>query len=267
MRATLSRDGARPSPACSRDPRCLQQVPSIPTKPSQRGLAQQQAGNLEAAAEQYQLVLDARPDDKYANYNLGVHRAEQRSGARRGLLPDALDADPTFVPALFNLAILRTTGRGDPGGDRSLSQGHRGRVRLRRSLSQRWAPPTAMPARPSRRDEYINEALATRSHAREPPLHDARRRRASRTASDRRRPILAELHTVSLSPRLTLLRILLEPQTAGARPHNPVRGYLPRLSNEDASRSAARLRCLRGRVHSCQEARCPSRRRSSGSLS
>jgi tetratricopeptide (TPR) repeat protein len=73
------------------------------------GLAQQQAGNLSAAAEQYQLVLDVRPADKYANYNLGVIEQQQRPALAEGYYRKALDTDPAFVPALFNLAILRTS--------------------------------------------------------------------------------------------------------------------------------------------------------------
>jgi tetratricopeptide (TPR) repeat protein len=79
-----------------------------PDRALAEGLAQQQAGNIDAAAEQYQLVLDARPTDKYANYNLGVLEQTQRPRLAEGYYRAALDADPTFVPALFNLAILRT---------------------------------------------------------------------------------------------------------------------------------------------------------------
>ncbi|HEY6567112.1 MAG TPA: tetratricopeptide repeat protein [Actinomycetota bacterium] len=74
------------------------------------GLAQQQAGNAEAAAAKYQQVLDVRPDDKYANYNLGVlEQAEGRTELAEGYYRAALDADPNFQPALFNLAIVRTS--------------------------------------------------------------------------------------------------------------------------------------------------------------
>ncbi len=80
-----------------------------PDQALEEGLAQQQAGNLEAAAEQYQLVLDARPDDKFANYNLGViEQADGRVQLAEGYYRAALDTDANFVPALFNLAILRT---------------------------------------------------------------------------------------------------------------------------------------------------------------
>jgi tetratricopeptide (TPR) repeat protein len=87
--------------ACSKD--------VDPDQALKEGLAQQQAGDLEAAAEQYQLVLEARPDDKYANYNLGViEQAGGRIQLAEGYYRAALDTDPNFVPALFNLAILRT---------------------------------------------------------------------------------------------------------------------------------------------------------------
>jgi tetratricopeptide (TPR) repeat protein len=80
-----------------------------PDQALKEGLAQQQAGNLEAAAEQYQFVLDARPSDKYANYNLGViEQADGRVQLAEGYYRAALDTDPRFVPAIFNLAIVRT---------------------------------------------------------------------------------------------------------------------------------------------------------------
>lgn len=74
------------------------------------GLARQQAGNAEAAAAKYQQVLDVRPDDKYANYNLGViEQTDGRTELAEGYYRAALDADPNFQPALFNLAIVRTS--------------------------------------------------------------------------------------------------------------------------------------------------------------
>ena len=87
--------------ACSKD--------VDPDQALKQGLAQQQAGNLEEAAGLYQQVLDARPGDKYANYNLGViEQHDGRSEVAEGYYRAALDADPNFVPALFNLAIVRT---------------------------------------------------------------------------------------------------------------------------------------------------------------
>ncbi len=80
-----------------------------PDQALKEGLAQQQAGDMEAAAEKYQQVLDVRPDDQYANYNLGViEQTDGRTALAEGYYRAALDTDPDFVAALFNLAILRT---------------------------------------------------------------------------------------------------------------------------------------------------------------
>jgi tetratricopeptide (TPR) repeat protein len=80
-----------------------------PAQALREGLAQQQAGHIEKAAELYQQILDVRPGDTYANYNMGV--IEQRDGRTQlaeGYYRTALQSDPVFVPALFNLAIIRT---------------------------------------------------------------------------------------------------------------------------------------------------------------
>ena len=75
-----------------------------------QGLAQQEAGNTDAAAALYQQVLDVRPDDKFANYNLGViEQADGRTQLAEGYYRAALDTDPNFEPALYNLATIRTT--------------------------------------------------------------------------------------------------------------------------------------------------------------
>jgi tetratricopeptide (TPR) repeat protein len=80
-----------------------------PDQALKEGLAQQQAGDLEAAAEQYQMVLDVRPEDQYANYNMGViEQSGGRTALAEGYYRAALDTAPDFVPAMFNLAILRT---------------------------------------------------------------------------------------------------------------------------------------------------------------
>ncbi|MGZ5129042.1 MAG: tetratricopeptide repeat protein [Actinomycetota bacterium] len=97
--------GVLATAACSKD--------VDPDQALEEGLAQQQAGNLDAAAEQYQLVLEVRPTDKYANYNLGViEQADGRVQLAEGYYRVALDTDSRFVPALFNLAILRTQAGG-----------------------------------------------------------------------------------------------------------------------------------------------------------
>ena len=73
-----------------------------------RGLAQQQAGDAEAAGEAYGEALDHEPDNAYAFYNLGVlaqtdHRLAEAEKNYRA----ALNANPTFARALYNLATVR----------------------------------------------------------------------------------------------------------------------------------------------------------------
>ncbi|MBV8949383.1 MAG: tetratricopeptide repeat protein [Actinobacteria bacterium] len=59
-------------------------------------------------------MLASDPSNKYAYYNLGLiaqtqqHSAEAETNYRR-----ALSIYPNFVPALFNLAILRTNAKAD----------------------------------------------------------------------------------------------------------------------------------------------------------
>jgi tetratricopeptide (TPR) repeat protein len=80
-----------------------------PDQALQQGLAHQQAGDLSEAADLYQRILEVRPGDKFANYNLGVIEQQGgRSQLAEGYYRAALDTDPNFTPALFNLAILRT---------------------------------------------------------------------------------------------------------------------------------------------------------------
>ena len=80
-----------------------------PDRTLEEGLAQQQAGDLVGAAEKYQLVLGVRPEDQYANYNMGViEQAGGRSALAEGYYRASLSTAPDFVPAMFNLAILRT---------------------------------------------------------------------------------------------------------------------------------------------------------------
>jgi tetratricopeptide (TPR) repeat protein len=78
------------------------------------GLAEQQAGNTEAAVDAYLDVLEIDPTDRFALYNLGLI-AQQRGdiGSAETYYRSALDTDPTFVEALFNLAIIREDA-GDP---------------------------------------------------------------------------------------------------------------------------------------------------------
>ncbi|MDP9331586.1 MAG: tetratricopeptide repeat protein [Actinomycetota bacterium] len=90
-------------PACHR-------TPINPDVRLQQGLAAQRAGDLDGAAAAYEDVLDVRPNDKYALYNLGViAQGDGVTQLAEGYYRSALDADPNFEPALFNLAIIRTS--------------------------------------------------------------------------------------------------------------------------------------------------------------
>jgi tetratricopeptide (TPR) repeat protein len=80
-----------------------------PDQALQDGFALQQKGDLVAAGDLYQQVLEVRPDDKLANYNLGIIEANDgRVDLAEGYYRAALATDPEFTEALFNLAILRT---------------------------------------------------------------------------------------------------------------------------------------------------------------
>jgi tetratricopeptide (TPR) repeat protein len=75
----------------------------------QQGLQAQAAGDFDFAVDAYLQVIQLDPQNKFAYYNLGV--IEQVRGelpAAEGHYRTTLGLDPDFVPALFNLAILRT---------------------------------------------------------------------------------------------------------------------------------------------------------------
>ena len=73
-----------------------------------RGLAQQQAGDAEAAGEAYGEALDHDPDNAYAFYNLGVlAQTDNRLAEAEENYRAALNANPTFARALYNLATVR----------------------------------------------------------------------------------------------------------------------------------------------------------------
>jgi hypothetical protein len=91
------------SPACRK-------TPIDPDVRLQQGLAAQRAGDLDGASDAYEDVLNVRPNDTYALYNLGViAQGDGVTGLAEGYYRSALDADPDFEPALFNLAIIRTS--------------------------------------------------------------------------------------------------------------------------------------------------------------
>lgn len=73
------------------------------------GLKAHADGDLEAAVESYNTVLDYDATNKFAFYNLAlIDESEGNYGLAEEKYRSALEADPAYEPALFNLAILRT---------------------------------------------------------------------------------------------------------------------------------------------------------------
>ena len=73
------------------------------------GLKAHAAGDLEAAVESYNTVLDYDATNKFAFYNLAlIDESEGNYGLAEEKYRSALEADAKYEPALFNLAILRT---------------------------------------------------------------------------------------------------------------------------------------------------------------
>ena len=77
--------------------------------PLQAGLKAQLQGKTNEAINDYQLVLQKDPHNKFAYYNLGlIDQLAGRNDAAELKYRTALQTDPDFAPALYNLAILRT---------------------------------------------------------------------------------------------------------------------------------------------------------------
>jgi tetratricopeptide (TPR) repeat protein len=73
------------------------------------GLKAHSDGDLEAAVESYNTVLEYDATNKFAFYNLAlIDEAEGNYGLAEEKYRSALEADAEYEPALFNLAILRT---------------------------------------------------------------------------------------------------------------------------------------------------------------
>ena len=76
----------------------------------QAGLAEQRAGRVVSAEEDYAMVLSLYPANKFAWYDLGV--MEQQAGRINEailLYQDALRGDPTFSPAKDNMEYIMRT--------------------------------------------------------------------------------------------------------------------------------------------------------------
>lgn len=75
-----------------------------------RGLDAHAAGDLTAAATDYNEALKYDPGNKFAFYNLAlIDEASGNYGLAEAKYRSALKTDPAYEPALFNLAILRTS--------------------------------------------------------------------------------------------------------------------------------------------------------------
>lgn len=100
--ATVLLGGCGSAPAASPTPQSVDALISA-------GLQAQTSGNVDQATSDYQQVLALDPGNKYAHYDLGVidETAGRNTDAEKQYR-QALLTDPDFVPALFNLAILRT---------------------------------------------------------------------------------------------------------------------------------------------------------------
>ena len=73
-----------------------------------RGLAAHQAGNLDAAANEYRECLKHDARNKFCYFNLGVIAQAQNNAAEaENNYRIALSIDPEFPSAIWNLAILR----------------------------------------------------------------------------------------------------------------------------------------------------------------
>lgn len=74
------------------------------------GLSAQSAGNLTKASADYKDAIAHDASNKFAYYDLGlVQQLTNMPAAAEANYRAALQIDPNFVSALFNLAILRTT--------------------------------------------------------------------------------------------------------------------------------------------------------------
>jgi tetratricopeptide (TPR) repeat protein len=76
----------------------------------QAGLAEQRAGKVVSAEEDYALVLSLFPTNKFAWFDLGL--MEQEAGRINEailLYQDALKDDPNFSPAKDNMEVIKRT--------------------------------------------------------------------------------------------------------------------------------------------------------------
>ena len=76
----------------------------------QRGIAQAEANQLSQAATTFEDVLAVAPRNKYALYNLGVIEQDRHDpSAAVARYDQALQADTTYTPAMYNKALILET--------------------------------------------------------------------------------------------------------------------------------------------------------------
>lgn len=94
----------------------------------QAGLRAHRAGDLAEAQRLYREVIELDPRNKFGYFNLGlVHQMQDRPKEAETLYRIAVGIDRTFVPALYNLAILRAVA---PGGSREAIELYRRVIEL-----------------------------------------------------------------------------------------------------------------------------------------
>lgn len=89
---------------------CGSSASATPTQNLNAGIKAQDDGNYVQAQKDYQLVVDAEPNDVYALYDLGDVEQYQKLDSEAGThYLAALAVDPNYVPALYNMATLVAT--------------------------------------------------------------------------------------------------------------------------------------------------------------
>jgi tetratricopeptide (TPR) repeat protein len=90
---------------------CSSSTPSgTPAQLIQKGLAAQQAGNLDQALTDYQAALTTQPKNVAALYDVGtVYQARNDTSQAASWFQKAIAADRNFAPALYDLGVIEAT--------------------------------------------------------------------------------------------------------------------------------------------------------------
>jgi hypothetical protein len=73
-----------------------------------RGIESEKSGDIGSAFDYYQAAINRDPGNKYAHFDIGhLHQMGGRADQAESEYQAALRSDPTFVQALFNLAVLK----------------------------------------------------------------------------------------------------------------------------------------------------------------